>query len=392
MTFPKRQAAIVGVYLTEQARQLPGKTSIQLELEALKGALADAGLKPEDVDGIVGRRISDMGNDGAMFWAEQLGRRPLGLTDSGFASGSIAKAALAIAAGMCEVVVYIHGNAGRRLSPGGTPMPTKAPRVSEWDHGLLWGSYMSTWYAFWAQRYMHEFGVTSEQLAEVAVAMRYHATLNPRSIMGSRGRITVDDVVNSRMVASPLHLLDCCIDNDGGYGLVITTAERAANLKQKPVYILGGAEAAYIDGYINIDKPWFTEEGKAVRRAADRAFEMAGVSRDDIDVAGLYDCFTITVFRDLEEMGFCKLGEAADFVQGGALLLGGRLPTNPDGGLMSHSHNGNPGGMHTIEVVRQLRGGDVEPDRQVKDAKIGISLTQGMAVHGRCGVLIMAAD
>jgi acetyl-CoA acetyltransferase len=155
---------------------------------------------------------------------------------------------------------------------------------------------------------MHEFNVTNEDLAEVAVFTRYHATLNPDSVMGRKGEITVEDVLASRYVCEPLHLLDCSIDNDGGYAVVIASADRARDCRTKPVWILGGAEAYYTDFYATINDPWFPNQGKAVRKATDRAFGLAGISRDEIDVAGLYDCFTITTVRDLEEMGFCKLG------------------------------------------------------------------------------------
>jgi acetyl-CoA acetyltransferase len=249
---------------------------------------------------------------------------------------------------------------------------------------------MTSWYAMWAQRYMHEFNVTNADLAEVAVFTRYHATLNPDSVMGSRGEITVDDVLASRYVCEPLHLLDCSLDTDGGYAVVIASADVARNCRKQPIWVLGGAEAYYTDFYATINDPWFPNEGKAVRKATDRAFGLAGISRDEIDVAGLYDCFTVTTIRNLEEMGFCKIGEGADYVKDGHLRLGGSMPTNTDGGLLSNSHCGDPSGLHTIEVVRQLRGEC--GDRQVPDAKLGVSLQQGWAVHGLAGVLVMAAD
>ena len=151
---------------------------------------------------------------------------------------------------------------------------------------------MTPWYAMWAQRYMHEFGVTSEDLAEVAVRHRYHATLNPASVMGRRGPLTVEDVVSSRIVSSPLHLFDCAIDTDGGYAIVVASAEVARGTRGKPVWVIGGAEATHTDGYTTFDPPWFPGPGHSVRRSGDIAFAQAGVSRDDIDVAGLYDCFT----------------------------------------------------------------------------------------------------
>jgi acetyl-CoA C-acetyltransferase len=156
------------------------------------------------------------------------------------------------------------------------------------------------------------------------------------------------------------------------------------------VWVLGAAESYFTDFYASINEPWFPDDGQAVRTAANKAFAMSGLSRDDIDVANLYDCFTITLVRDLEEMGFCKLGEGAQFVKDGNCRLDGRLPTNTDGGLLSNSHCGEPGGMPTIEIVRQLR--DECGARQVPNARIGVSLSQGYSVHGVAGVLVLGTD
>jgi acetyl-CoA acetyltransferase len=390
MPFPSRRAAIVGVYTTEQARRMP-RTSVSLQLEAVRGALDDAGLTPRDVDGVIPLDPSPYGTPPSahMFWAEQLGERPLTLMEIGIASGGLAKAAVGIAAGMANVVVLFWGKAGYQVGPGGTAVAERAPRVDPWSYDPH-GAYMSAWYALWAQRYMHEFGATNEDLARVAVTHRYHATLNPDSLMGAKGEITVEDVLASRWICEPLHLFDCAIDNDGGYAIVIASEEVARDCRKKPVWVLGGAEAAYTDFYTTINDPWFPADGKAVRKTADLAFDMAGIGRDEVDVAGLYDCFTITMLRDLEEMGFCKLGEGADYFSEGHTRLGGSMPCNTDGGLLSNSHSGNPSGMHTIEVVRQLRGECGA--RQVPNAKIGVSLAQGYAVHGQAGTLVMAVD
>jgi acetyl-CoA C-acetyltransferase len=390
LAFPKNEAAIVGVYTTEQGRGLD-RTSFSLELEAIKGAVADAGLTVADVDGIVPMSTRSLYGAPAadQFWATQLGGRPLTLAHPGSPTPSIVKAALAISAGMCNVAVVFWGKAGWQLGPGGSPVPTSAPRVQEWHYDLFGGGY-AQFYALWAQRYMHEFGVTSEDLAEVAVVHREHAMLNPASVMGGRGPLTVEDVVTSRVVASPLHLYDCALDTDGGYAIVVASAEVARSCAKDPVWVIGGAEAVHTDFYATIDSPWFPEDGHSVRRAGDIAFAQAGVSRDDIDVAGLYDCFTITMIRDLEELGYCKIGEGAEFVKEGITRLGGALPCNTDGGLLSNSHCGMPHGLHTIEVVRQLRGAC--GSRQVPGARIGLSLAQGASVHGYAGTLIMAVD
>jgi acetyl-CoA acetyltransferase len=249
---------------------------------------------------------------------------------------------------------------------------------------------MTPLYALWAQRYMYEFGVSSEDLAQVAVIHRDHAVLNPESVMGRKGPITIEDVVSSRMVADPLHLLDCSIENDGGYAIVIAAEEIARDCRQIPVWVLGGAEATATDVYQTFNNPWFPEGGKSVRRCTDMAFAMAGIGRQEIDVANLYDCFTITMLRDLEEMGFCKIGEAADYMREGHTRLGGSMPCNTDGGLLSNSHNTNPSGMSVIEIVRQLRGECGE--RQVKDARIGVALGQGGSIHGLASTIVLARD
>jgi acetyl-CoA C-acetyltransferase len=387
MSFPRRATAITGVYTTKQGRRL-GRTGPSLKVEAIRGALDDAGLTVADVDGIVPIEAGIQGGlMHHMWWAEQLGGRPLGFLGIGQASGGVAKAAVAIAAGMCDVVVVFWANAGYVVGPRGTAVPTAAPRLPEWGFEAH-GAYMSTWYAMWAARYMHEFGVTGEDLARVAVTHRHHATLNPASVMGGKGDITVEDVLSSRMIASPLHLLDCSIDNEGGYAIVVTSAAVARSARKPPVWILGGAEAAYTDFYATIQDPWFPEGGYGVRRLGDLVFDMAGVARADVDVAGIYDCFTITMLRSLEELGFCRLGEAAAYFAEGHTALGGAMPCNTDGGLLSNSHNMSPSGMHTIEVVRQLRGECGA--RQVPGASIGLSFAQGMSPHGLASALIMA--
>jgi acetyl-CoA acetyltransferase len=220
-----------------------------------------------------------------------------------------------------------------------------------------------------AQRHMYEYGTTSEQLAEVAVGVREFASLNPNAIY--RDPITVDDVLASRMIAAPLHLLDCCAITDGGGAYIMTTAERARDLLQSPVYVLGAA---------NNQKHWmisqcpdFTSSGAA--QAGPEAFAQAGVEPDDIDMAMFYDSFTITCIVLLEGLGFCKPGEGGAFVQEGHLRRGGKLPMNTDGGGLSSCHPGMRGIFLVIEAVRQLRGqaGDV----QVPDCNLAVAAGSG---------------
>jgi acetyl-CoA acetyltransferase len=387
MAFPSRKAAIVGVYATQQARGLP-RTMWSLELEAIKGALDEAGLSHTQVDGLIPMAYETPLNL-HMAWAEQLGGRPITYMDVGNGSSAVAKATNAIAAGMANVVVIYFANANNPNGPSQLKVLEKAPRVDDFQF-MIPGAYMSVWYAMWTRLYMHEFGVAQEVLAEYPVRMRHNATLNPASIMGARGEITVEDVMASRMIASPLHLLECPLDNDGGYAIVVASEAIARDCKTKPVWVLGGAEATYTDSYRTITAPWNAPEGAAVRRCSKMAFEMAGITHDEIDVTGLYDCYAVTVARDLEEMGFCKLGEGADYMAEGHLWLDGKMPANTDGGLMANSHNGNPSGLHTIEVTRQLRGECGA--RQVKDPRIGVTLAQGWSVHGLAGALVLAAD
>lgn len=396
MAFPRRQAAVVGVYTTEHARFMD-RTSTSLTVEAINGALADAGLGLADVDGIVptvaafaGRGLGTwVSRSPEQFWAAQFGDRQLSYINHQSGSNGAHQAAIAVAAGMANVVVLFHGKANHQLGPQGTPVPDRAPRVDAWTSGP-WGGFMAGWYAMWARRYMHDVGATGEDLALAGVNQRYHATLKPDSLMGVKGEITVDDVLQSRMIADPLHLLDCAVDNDGGWAIVIASAEIARDCRSKPIWIIGGAEGADSDPYLTVDVPWIRRESSPVRRAGDNAFAQAGITRDDIDVANLYDCFSITFLRDLEELGFCKLGEAADYIREGNTRLGGAMPCNTDGGLLSGSHVGNPTGMMAIEVVRQLRGECGA--RQVAGAKLGLALSQGNHVHGIAGTLILAAD
>jgi acetyl-CoA acetyltransferase len=385
--FGHRKAAIVGVYASEQARSLP-LTQRGLELECIKGALADAGLSHKDIDGLIPMDFNTPISL-HMQWAEQFGGRPISLVEVSGGAGSLSKAALGIAAGQCEVVVIWFANAGYRIGPGHKDAQPGAPRRPDM-HFMIHGAYMSPWYALWTRRYVHDFGVDPQHLSEYPIIARRHATLNPGSMMGSQGEITLEDVYASRMIADPLHRLECPLDNDGGYAIVVASEAVARNCRKPPVWILGGDEATYTDGYMTITPDWFPDEGQAVRRAAEVAFGQSGVTREEIDVASLYDCFPVTVARDLVEMGFCERGEGAAYIHAGHLTLEGKMPTNTDGGLLSSSHPGNPGGLQVIEVARQLRG---ECDRrQVAGAKIGVVLSQGWAVHGLAGTAVLAAD
>jgi acetyl-CoA C-acetyltransferase len=364
-------AVIAGVY-EHPTRWAPDKTQFQIHAESARGALEDAGLKIADVDGFF---TAGVGPIGIMTLAEHLNLNPR-YHDSTNIGGSsfvahVLHAAAAIVAGLCNVALVTYGSTasserfavgtGGLTGGGETPDQFEAP----------FGPTVLNSYALVAQRHMHEFGTTSEQLAEIAVTIRRHAGLNPAAKF--REPITVEDVLASRIVSSPLHLLDCCIISDGGGALVLTGAERGRDLRKPPVRILGGSEALC---HTSMGKRDLTD--MAAGQSAPRALAMAGVKHADIDMCMIYDSFTITVLETLENLGFCKKGEGGAFVQNGRIGLGGELPVNTDGGGLSSNHPGMRGIFLVIEAVKQLRG---ECDaRQVKDCEIALC-------HGTGGML-----
>ena len=234
-----------------------------------------------------------------------------------------------------------------------------------------------TGYALAAARHMHEYGTTSEQLAEVAVATRKWAALNPRALM--RDPITVDDVLASRLISWPLHLLDCCLVTDAGGAVVLTSAERARSLRRKPVYVLGAGEAST---HVLVSQMPDFARWDAARLAGERAFTMAGVPHADIDVAMFYDAFTIVPIMGLEALGFCGPGEGGPFVAGQRTAPGGTFPMNTNGGGLSYTHTGMYGMFMLIEAVRQLRGECGV--RQVPDCTVALC-------HGLGGMFSAAA-
>jgi acetyl-CoA acetyltransferase len=281
-------------------------------------------------------------------------------------------AALAIRAGKCEVALITYGS--NQLSSRGRMMGTGArpATIPEMTYEAPYGNTLIGAYAMAARRHMHQYGTTSEQLAEIAVVTRRHAALNPRAMY--RESITIQDVLNSRMIADPLHLLDCCVVTDGGGAVLVTTEERARDLKQKPVFLLGSSES---HSHTNISQmPDLTTTTAAV--TGPRAFAEADIRPTDVDMAMIYDSFTITVLILLEDLGFCKKGEGGAFVQNGRIALGGELPINTDGGGLSSNHPGMRGIFLMIEATRQLRG-QCGP-RQVEGAKIAVA-------HGSGGFL-----
>ena len=356
-------AAIVGVAESDELGSLPNKSAQALHMEAAFNALADAGLKKSDVDAVFtsGR---NMAND----VPEYLGIRPrfVGGTSVGGCSFilHVEHAMAAIAAGLCEVALITHGESGH--SRIAMPLPRWGDDSTNTQFELVWGhAGPATGYGLLATRHMYEYGTTNEQMAEVAVATRKWAALNPKAM--HRDPISIDDVLSSRLVSWPFHLLDCCLVTDGGGAVVVTSAERARDLPRKPVYVLGTGEC--VTHQLVSQMPSF-KSWDAARIAGERAFRMSGVKHAEIDVAELYDAFTIVPMLALEELGFCKPGESGAFVSNQRTAPGGDFPMNTNGGGLSYTHTGMYGIFTIIEAVRQLRGECGE--RQVKDAKTAI--------------------
>jgi acetyl-CoA acetyltransferase len=367
--------AIVGVAESDELGKLPNKSALALHMEAAHNALADAGLKKSDVDAVF-----TSGRNMAADVPEYLQIRPRFVDGTQIGGCSfiahVEHAMAAINAGLCEVALITHGESGySRLS-----MP--AARWGEDSNNnqfeLAYGhAGPPTGYGMVATRHMHEYGTTKEQLAEVAVATRKWAAMNPKAAM--RDPITIDDVFQSRLIAWPFNLLDCCLVTDGGGAAVVTSAERAADLPKRPVYVLGTGES--VSHQMVSQMPAYHRWDAGIESGR-RAFAMSGVKHTEIDVAELYDAFTITPILAIEALGFCKPGEGGPFVAGQRTAPSGAFPMNTNGGGLSYTHTGMYGIFTIIEAVRQLRG-ECGP-RQVANARTALC-------HGTGGTWSAAA-
>ncbi len=386
-----RTPVIVGTGLSDYPKA-PHLDGVQHHVQAMQRALADSGVDKADLDAYVGVGGSGgMMVDDAVTMAEYLriDHRYLDGTMTGGSSFEfhVQHLAAAIREGLCDTALVTYGSdqlskMGRMLGTGGFQRPGQ--RVTgPIQYEAPYGNSLVGAYAMHAMRHMHEFGTTSEQLAEIAVGVREYAGLNPHAIY--RDPITVDDVINSRMIADPLHKLDCCAITDGGGAFIMTTAERAKDLPQPPVYVLGAAGA---QTHWNVGQQTdFTSCAGAL--AGPVAFGRAGLTPDDVDMLMFYDSFTITCLILLESLGFVPKGEGGPFVAEGNLKRGGRWPLNTDGGGLSSSHPGMRGIFLIIEAVRQLRGQAGEA--QVPDCKVAVCAGSGGWLS--CiGVAILGAD
>jgi acetyl-CoA acetyltransferase len=377
----KEKAAMTGVGETAYVRG-SGKSAFRLQVEASLAAIEDAGLTPKEIDGIIPIGIAGAPAEDLVtnFGIEDL--RFSALTPLGGASSiaAIQCAAAAIAAGICNHVLIAAGrntSIGARAGARIHDMP-QFHFVTEFElpHGAIAPAQL---YAPMARRHMELHGTTSRQLGEIAVSTRAHALLNDNAVM--KKPITLEDHQSSRMIADPFRLLDCSLESDGGAAFVVSSAERAKDMRRPPVYVMGVAEGHPDSPGSITQRADMTRLG--IAKAAPKAFAMAGVAHEDIDVAEIYDCFTWVVLCQLEDMGFCKKGEGGAFVEGGRLRLNGELPTNTHGGLLSQAHM--VGLNHVVELVRQLRG---QAGRaQVAGAEIGLATGYGDLGDGAIAIM-----
>ncbi len=388
----KDKACIVGVGESAFSRG-SGKTELRLMLDASLAAINDAGLKPHDIDGIIGPPLGAT----AEHFAANLGIEDLRYATSVHMGGaspvvSLQSAALAVACGIANHVLIPCGwngyssnpvrGGGARAETGERPIPPPNPLAN--TVGAYYLPYGATvpaqFYAWLATRHMQMYGTPFESMGAIALAERKHAQLNDKAMM--RGRpLTMEDYLAARWVSYPFRLYDCCLETDAACAIVVSAAERARDLAKPPVYIAGVAEG---HPYPADDIPARPDPFViGLSFAAPKAFAMAGVSHKDIDFMEVYDCFTYVVMLQIEAMGFCKRGEVKDFVRGGRLELGGELPLNTHGGLLSEAHVW--GTNHIVEAARQLRRECGA--RQVQDAEVG--LVTGWGDFGDGGLAIL---
>lgn len=377
-------AAIVGIGELRPARYTDGATTQGLILEAGLRAIEDAGVDFAEVDGLLCHTMGGLSNLVPSALVEMLGIRArfAEVVDLGGATGAgmAWRAAAAIAAGLCETCVCLTG-AGRSKRRSGWSGPAERSAFTEFDvpYGAVGANYG---YAQIAMRYMYEYGVKAEQLAKIAVHQRDNACANPDAIFHGQP-ITIDDVLDSPVIVDPLHMLEIVMPVGGAAALVVTSAERARSLRNPPAFILGAGE--YVTHRGITYAPSLTDT--PVKPAADAAFEMAGVKREEIGLASVYDCYTITVLLTLEDAGFCAKGGGGAFVDAHDLRWNGDFPVNTHGGQLSFGQSGMAGGMsHVTEAARQISGR--AGDRQVKDLEFAYVNGNGGVMSEQVGLIL----
>jgi acetyl-CoA acetyltransferase len=377
------KAIISGVYDTKVG-SLPESTCMSLHAEAGLGAIRDAGLRVEDIDGLL--TAYSFTAPALMLGpaaAEYIGLKAkvnASISMGGVTAGlMIAHAVALVRAGMCRHVLCLTGD--NRLTGLGPKVQESLATIGHPQYEQPYGMSIATGFALAAQAYMNRYGMTLEQMAATAVALRQNASRHPNAQM--RAPITLDDVAKSKMVASPLRVLDCCLVSDGGSAVVVSAADTARDLPKQAVEILGIAEEHTHEHFF--EAPSLTEHGCA--GSAARAFAEAGVEPKDVSSAHIYDCFTSTLLICLESMGFYEPGAAGQAALNGEFDISGRLPVNTNGGLMSYGSSGAAGGMfHVVEAVRQLRGEAEE--RQIASPQIAFAHTLGGIFSAHCSMVL----
>ncbi|MFA5522078.1 MAG: thiolase family protein [Castellaniella sp.] len=380
----RNKVAIVGVGESDIGR-VPHMTGLGLNAQAARRALDDAGLKVSDIDGVLtAYSFTEPYFMLGSVLCEYLGIKPR-LNASMIVGGAspavmLRHAAHAIALGQAEAVLICAGE-NRATGQSRDQAVAALAAVGHPYFEQPYGTSIPGFYAMIAQRHMHEYGTTREQLAHVAVNTRKHALLHPNAHMKKPS--TLQDVLSAKPIADPLGMLDCCLISDAGGAFIVTSAQRAADLKARPVYLQGIGEFHTHEHLMCA--PSLTAFGAT--HSGHAAYGMAGLGPQDIDVAQLYDCFTIVPIIELEELGFCKPGEGGAFFEAGHASLGGTLPVNTHGGMLSHAHAGAAGGLFGIvEAVRQLRGGLGE--RQVEGAEVALVHNEGGILSSHCTLIL----
>lgn len=365
------EVVIAGAYNTVQARSLGERWSTRtIILDAAKGALADAGLSLADVDGVM---VAGGPDFGSADFAYETGMDSVWTGSAMIGVPALLEAAAAIEAGYCNTVLIAGGQVAVYEDRGATAPWTRPAN----EFVASWGLFTAAEFALIARRHMHEYGTTPEQMAHVAATIRNNGHLNPAAVYFGRGPYTADEVLASRMVADPFHLLDCAMTAEGGCAVVLTRASAAGDLRSRPAYVLGGALDAFGPSYRH--PPRFDLAGMVGAKAAERAFGRAGVTPEDVDTCEFYDPFSFEIIRQFEAFGFCGPGEGGPYVMSGVIEPEGAHPVCTDGGLLSYSHVGTAQLLQkVVQSVRQVRG---DAPNQVPGAKIS------MATNGGAGAL-----
>jgi acetyl-CoA acetyltransferase len=363
---PLHDVAVVGAYNTEQAKRLEAN-EIEVLLDAVQGGLRSAGLTIADVDGF------NVTSSTQRFHARQsimlFGGRPC-WTGSDIGIPAVIEAALAISAGLCQTAIIATAQVSAHREHKKTAPWTRPTN----EFVECWGLFTPAEFALMARRHMHLYGTSEEQFAEVASTIRNNGARHPQACHHGKF-VTPEDVLSSRMIADPFHLLDCAITSEGGAAIVLTSAERAQDLDVKPIYLLGGATDK--QGMAYVAAPVWDKYGQVGKRAARQAFGQAGLKPEDVDVLEIYDPFSFEIIRQLEIFGFCDTGEGGDFVMEGHLRMDGKFPAVTNGGLMSFSHAGLAQLIQKpISAVQQLRG-EYPPELTVKDARVALTSNGG---------------